>query len=82
MLAIEPHRSAREPVLWRTQVLRPGRQPGMDGRDVVDVTCHTIQAPVGMSAEDWAGIVGALRPLEGSAGPLSAATVYEASDLE
>eukprot|EP00969_Alexandrium_andersonii_P270528 11957399-Alexandrium_andersonii.AAC.1 len=35
-----------------------------------------------MSAEDWAGIVGALRPLEGSAGPLSAATVYEASDLE
>eukprot|EP00969_Alexandrium_andersonii_P207032 9146816-Alexandrium_andersonii.AAC.1 len=35
-----------------------------------------------MAAAEWQGVVEALRPLEGSVGPLSAATVYEASDLE
>eukprot|EP00969_Alexandrium_andersonii_P343795 15196123-Alexandrium_andersonii.AAC.1 len=61
MLAIEPHRAASEPILWRTQVIRPGRQPGMDGRDVVDITCHTVQAPGGMTSTDWQGVVAALR---------------------
>eukprot|EP00969_Alexandrium_andersonii_P282605 12493733-Alexandrium_andersonii.AAC.1 len=72
MLAIEPLRSAAEPILWRTQVIRPGRLPGMDGRDVVHITCHTVQAPGGLPEAEWQGVVAALRRLEGSAGPLSA----------
>eukprot|EP00969_Alexandrium_andersonii_P193056 8527009-Alexandrium_andersonii.AAC.1 len=55
---------------------------GMDGRDVADLTCHSIQAPEGLTSSEWEEVAPSLRQLEGSVGPLSAITVYDASDLE
>eukprot|EP00969_Alexandrium_andersonii_P199522 8812162-Alexandrium_andersonii.AAC.1 len=74
MLAVEPYRGSLGAHPWWTQTLRPGREVGMDGRDVHAIMCHSVQAPGALSEPDWADIVAKLRGLEGSAGPLSAIT--------
>eukprot|EP00969_Alexandrium_andersonii_P322442 14246798-Alexandrium_andersonii.AAC.1 len=74
MLAIEPRRGTPVALLWSPQTLRPGRQMGVDRREVVAITRRSAQAPNALPEQDWVSIAAELRGLEGSAGPLPAIT--------